>query len=445
MAEKEVGNATHVKEPFYKGLFFQIIAAMVVGIIVGWLWPAFGAPLKPVVDGFIKLIKMVISPVVFGVVVVGIAKVGDIKTVGRIGGKTVIYFEIVTTIALAIGMVAANLIQPGAGMNIDPATLSETDLVAKTSGAQIPSTVDFLLNIIPNSAVGAFANNELLQVLLFSLLFGFALLKIKKERAEVVINAIEHFNEVIFKMIGFFMKLSVPVTFAAMAYSVGLYGLEMLISFGKLIGAMAGASLLFLFVLHFIVKAFAKVGLWQLIRYIREEIVISFATGSTEVCMPRLMAKFEHAGCHSSVVGLVVPTGYSFNLDGASLYLSLSVVFLAQAIGVDMTIIQQLTLLAILMLTSKGMAGIPGSAFVALTASASATGLIPAAAVTLMFGPDRFMGKIRVFVNIIGYACATFVVARWEGLLDIERAQGVLAGKIPELNLKDDEEISQGA
>ncbi|MDQ7092644.1 cation:dicarboxylase symporter family transporter [Desulfosporosinus sp. PR] len=439
LGKDDVKKAKVVKQPFYKGMFFQIVTAMVLGIIVGWLWPAIGSPLKPFVDGFIKLIKMVIAPVVFGVVVVGIAKVGDIKKVGRIGGKTILYFEVVTSIALVIGMLVANIYHPGMGLNIDPTKLSEKDLLAQTKGAQIPSTAQFILHMIPDSIVGAFANNELLQVLLFSLLFGFALLKIKKERADLIINVIEHFNEVIFKIIGFIMKLSVPVTFAAMAYSIGLYGTAMLISFGRLIFAMVLASFIFLIILHIIVRVFGGIGLWQLIRYIKEEIIIAAATGSSEVIMPRLMAKFEHAGCHSSVVGLVVPTGYTFNLDGATLYLSLSVVFLAQALNINMNLTQQVTLVGILMLTSKGMAGIPGSAYVALTASASATGMIPAVAVTLMFGPDQFMGKIRTFVNIMGYSVATFIVARWEGLLDLDRARDVLTGQIAELSFNEGE------
>jgi len=418
------------KQPFYKGMFFQIMAAIVLGILVGYLWPNIGTILKPIGDGFIKLIKMIIAPLVFGVVVVGIAKVGNIKTVGKIGGKTLLYFEIVTTFALVIGMIVGNIMNPGVGLNIDPATLSTSDVEAKTNGSHLPSEGEFILNIIPDSAVGAFANNSMLQVLLISCLFGIALVHIGGRTSDLLIDVVENINSVLFKIMGYIMKLTVLATFSAMAVAVSQYGINTLASFGKLFVAMTAACILFLLVLAVILQVFCKLSLWKLILFIREEIMLAFATGSTEAVMPQLMHKFEQAGCNKAVVGLVVPTGYSFNLDGASIYLSIALVFLAQATGVDLTLMDQLVMLGILLLTSKGMAGIPGSAFVALSATAAATGSISVAAVALMLAPDRFMGNFRTTVNIIGYAVAAFIIARWENLLDTKRAKGVLGGTI---------------
>ncbi|MTT30982.1 cation:dicarboxylase symporter family transporter [Terrilactibacillus sp. BCM23-1] len=420
-------SETEIKrKPLFKNLFFQIMLAIVVGILVGYLWPSVGNALKPIGDGFIKLIKMIISPLVFGVVVVGIAKVGNIKTVGRIGGKTLLYFEIVTTFALIIGLVVANLMNPGTGLNIDPSSLSSGEVDAKTGGSHLPSEGDFFLNMIPDSVVGAFANNSMLQVLLFSCMFGIALLQIGGRTSEVVLDTLDQLNKVLFKIMEYIIHLTALATFSAMAFAVSQYGLTTLSSFGKLFIAMTIACLGFILLLAVILRIFLKLSLWKVILYIREEIMLAFATGSTEAVMPQLMDKFEHAGCNKAVVGLVVPTGYSFNLDGASIYLSLSVVFLSQSVGIDLSIGEQILILGVLLLTSKGMAGIPGSAFVALSATAAATNSIPVAAVALMLAPDRFMGNYRTTVNIIGYAVATFIIARWENLLDISQAKKVL-------------------
>ncbi|MFD1138166.1 cation:dicarboxylate symporter family transporter [Paenibacillus urinalis] len=414
------------RKPFYKGLFFQIMVAIALGIAVGYFWPSFGIALKPLGDGFIKLIKMIISPLVFVVVVLGIAKVGNIKTVGRIGGKALIYFEVVTTIALIVGLVAANVMKPGQGMNVDPASLSVDEVGQATKNSELPTGTEFIMNIIPESVVSAFASNAMLQVLLVSCLFGFALVRIGGRTSEFLIDLLDHVSKVIFQIMGFIMKLTVIATFGAMAYAVSQYGMQTLLAFGKLFLAMAVACLIFLLVLELIMRIFVGIGLWGAIKLIREEIIFSFATGSTEAVMPQLMTKLEKAGCDRSVVGLVVPTGYSFNLDGASIYLSLALVFLAQATGTDLGLYEQLVLLAVLLLTSKGMAGIPGSAFVALSATAASTGFIPIAAVALMLAPDRIMGNFRTTINLIGYAVATFVVARWEGLLDKEQAVQVM-------------------
>lgn len=418
------------KVPFYKGLFFQIMVAIIAGILVGYAFPDIGLALKPLGDGFVKLIKMIIAPLVFSVVVVGIAKVGNIKTVGRIGGKTLLYFEIVTTLALIIGMVVANLMNPGQGMNVDPSTLTTDAVEEKTQGSELPSEAEFLMSIIPDSAVGAFTTNSMLQVLLISCLFGFALVHVGGRTSETILDLLEKVNEVLFKIMDYIMKLTAIATFGAMAFAVSQYGMGTLLSFGKLFIAMTIACLAFIVILAVITRVFLGLNLWKVIVYIREEIMLAFATGSSEAVMPQLMDKLEDAGCNRAVVGLVIPTGYSFNLDGASIYLSLALVFLAQAVGIDLSLMDQLMILGVLLLTSKGMAGIPGSAFVALSATAAATGSIPVAAVALMLAPDRFMGNYRTTVNIIGYAVATFVIARWERLLDIKRAKDVLAGRI---------------
>ncbi|MCY8234647.1 cation:dicarboxylate symporter family transporter [Priestia endophytica] len=418
------------KEPFYKGIFFQIVVAIILGTVVGYLWPSVGGALQPVGEGFIKLIKMIIAPLIFGVVVVGIAKVGNIKTVGRIGGKTLLYFEVVTTFALIIGVVVANMMNPGSTMNVDPLTLSTATVEEKTNGSDLPSEGEFFLNMIPDSAVGAFANNSMLQVLLISCLFGIALVHIGGKTSEVLLGVLEKVNNVLFKIMSYIIKLTALATFSAMAFAVSQYGIGTLASFGKLFVAMTVACLLFILVLAVIVRIMIGLSLWKIIVYIKEEILLAFATGSTEAVMPQLMDKFEQAGCNKAVVGLVVPTGYSFNLDGASIYLSIALVFLAQATGVDLSLGEQLLMLGILLLTSKGMAGIPGSAFVALSATAAAMGSIPVAAVALMLAPDRFMGNYRTTVNIIGYAVATFIISSWEKLLDKEQARAMLEGEL---------------
>jgi len=418
------------KKPFYKGYFFQIMTAIIAGIIVGYFWPSVGMMLKPFGDGFIKLIKMIISPLVFGVVVVGIAKVGNIKAVGRIGGKTLLYFEIVTTFALVIGMVVANLMNPGVGMNVDPSSLKAGSVEEATKGSTLPDGANFFLNMIPDSVAGAFVNNSTLQVLLVACLFGFALVHIGGQTSKMILDLIDRVNEVIFKIMDYIMKLTAIATFGAMASAVSQYGMGTLSSFGKLFIAMTVACLVFLILLAVIVRLLLGINLWKLIMYIREEVMLAFATGSTEAVMPQLMDKLEQAGCNRAVVGLVVPTGYSFNLDGASIYLSIALVFLAQAVGIDLSFSEQLLILGILLLTSKGMAGIPGSAFVALSATAAATNSIPVAAVALMLAPDRFMGNYRTTVNTIGYAVAAFIVARWENLLDTNRAKQMLNGEI---------------
>ncbi|KAA5827122.1 C4-dicarboxylate transporter DctA [Saccharopolyspora hirsuta] len=408
-------------------LFVQVLIAAAIGIAVGHFWPDFGAALKPIGDGFIRLIKMAIAPLIFCVVVVGICKAGDMRSVGRIGLKALIYFEVVTTAALALGLIAGNVLQPGAGLDVDPATLDASGVVEKTHGEQMPGPAEFVLHMIPESAVAAFAENELLQVLLFAVLFAAGLLHVGVTRAPQVFAFVDQTGEIIFKIIGYVMRLAPIAVFGSMAYLIGEYGLSSLSTYAKLIAACYGAALLFCVLLGVLLRAVTGLSLLRFLRYTREEFALAVGTASSEAVMPRMMEKLERAGCRREAVGLVVPTGYSFNLDGASIYLSLATLFMAQAVGVDLTVGQQITVILVLVLTSKGMAGVPGSAFIALSATASAVGVIPVAAVALMLGADRFMDTMRVVTNLLGNCVATFIVSKWDGAFDRERAREVLA------------------
>lgn len=420
------------KPPWYTSLFVQLLVAIVAGILVGWLWPEVGGALKPLADGFIKLIKMVIAPIIFCTVVLGIAHVGDLKSVGRIGVKALVYFEAVTTFALLFGLVVGNLVKPGAGFAIDAQTLATgAEAVAKKTGSgELPHTVEFLLNIIPTSVVSAFAENALLQVLFFAVLFGLALAKFGESGPPVILEFVDHLSRIFFTVIGWVMRLAPLGAFGAMAYIIGQYGIGSLASYGKLIAACYLAAVLFVLILAVIVKVFAGVNLWKFVVYIRDELFLALGTASTEVVLPRIMTKLVNAGCSRTTTGLVVPTGYSFNLDGATLYLSICVLFLAQALGVDLSLGEQITAVLVLMLTSKGMAGVPGSSFLALSATVAAIGhgAIPVAAVALLLGADRIMDSMRVSVNLLGNCVATFVVANWEGQLDKDRMRSVLSG-----------------
>ena len=421
------------KRRWYRSLFAQLLVAIVAGILVGWLWPAFGADLKPLADGFIKLIKMLIAPIIFCTVVIGIAHVGDLKSVGRIGVKALIYFEVVTTFALVFGLLIGNIVKPGAGFNIDPQTLATgAEAVAKKTGdGELPHAVEFLLNIIPTSIISAFAENMLLQVLFFAVLFGLALAKFGEHGPPVIFEFIEHLSELFFTIIGWIMKLAPLAAFGAMAYIIGQYGISSLGSYAKLIGACYLGAALFILILAAIARFVAGVNLWRFVVYIKDELFLALGTASTEVVLPRIMAKLMNAGCSRTTTGLVVPTGYSFNLDGATLYLSICVLFLAQALGVDLSLGEQITAVLVLMLTSKGMAGVPGSSFLALSATVAAIGhgAIPVAAVALLLGADRIMDSMRVSVNLLGNCVATMVVARWEGQLDSARMSSVLRGE----------------
>ncbi|MFD9188610.1 cation:dicarboxylate symporter family transporter [Streptomyces phaeochromogenes] len=411
-------------------LFAQVACALVLGIVVGRLWPDTATTFQPLGDGFVRLIKTVISPLVFCVVVVGIAKAGNLKAFGRIGLKALIWFEIASTAALLIGLIAANVFAPGAGMNVDPSKLDASAVDDKTAGGALPTTTEFILNALPQSAVGAFAENSLLQVLVLACLTGAALLHLGHTKVPAILPAIEQAQEIIFAIVGFVMKLAPLAVFGAMVHLVGEYGLGVMKTYGKLIVLCYAVALVFLVLLAVALKLVTGLSLWKFVRYTRAELLLALGTASSETVMPRMMQKLRQAGARDDAVGLVLPTGYSFNLDGASIYLSIGTLFIAQAVGVDLSLSQQVTVILVLMLTSKGMAGIPGSAFLALSATASSLGAIPAGAVALLLGVDRIMDSMRVVTNLLGNCVAVFAVSRWEGALDMDRAKKMLDGEI---------------
>ncbi|NQD39893.1 cation:dicarboxylase symporter family transporter [Glutamicibacter halophytocola] len=416
------------KKPFYTSLFFQLGIAIAAGVLIGHFLPKVGSELRPLGDGFIMLIKMIIAPLIFLVIVTGIAAVGDVKAVGRVGVKALLYFTCATVFALIFGLIVANLAQPGAGLNIDPSTLDTTTLEEKSGEAK--NAADFILGIIPVSVIGAFAENNLLQVLFFSVFFGAAIVVVGQERCAPLLAVFENILELIFKVMSWVMRVAPLGAFGAMGFIIGQYGIETLGTYAKLILACYTAALLFIGILFLVAWIFARVPLWQFIKYTREEFLLALGTASTESVMPRIMTKLTNAGCSRATTGLVVPTGYSFNLDGAAIYLSISLLFLAQAFGHDLSFGQQLAALGVLLLTSKGMAGVPGSSFLALSATAAALGIFPVAGVALLLGADRIMDSMRVAVNLLGNCVATFVVAKWEGQFDRETMKRAFAGEI---------------
>jgi aerobic C4-dicarboxylate transport protein len=416
-------------KPFYTSLYFQVITAIVVGILLGHFYPETGTAMKPLGDAFIKLIKMIIAPIIFCTVVVGIAGMEDMKSVGKTGGYALLYFEIVSSIALIVGLVIVNLVQPGAGMNVDPATLDTKSIAQYTGPGKMQGTVDFLLAIIPNTVIDAFAKGEMLQVLLVALMFGFALHRFGG-RGTLVFDFIEKTSHVLFAIVGFIMKVAPIGAFGAMAFTIGKYGLGSLVSLAKLMGTFYATCLVFVLVVLGLIARFHGFSVLKFIRYIKEELLIVLGTSSSESVLPRMMAKLENLGVRKSTVGLVVPTGYSFNLDGTSIYLTMAAVFIAQATNTPMTLTQQITLLLVLLLTSKGAAGVTGSGFIVLAATLSAVGNVPVAGLALILGIDRFMSEARALTNLIGNGVATVVVGKWTGDLDEARMNAVLDNKV---------------
>ncbi|MCB4364267.1 dicarboxylate/amino acid:cation symporter [Hydrogenophaga taeniospiralis] len=410
------------RKPFYRSLYVQVLFAVTVGVLLGHFHPELGEQMKPLGDAFIKLIKMIIAPIIFCTVVVGIAGMEDMKKVGKTGGLALLYFEVVSTVALLIGLLVVNLIQPGSGMHVDAASLDTKAIAAYTEPGKMKGTVDFLMGVIPSSVVDAFAKGDILQVLLFSVLFGFALHKFGG-RGTMVFDFIEKSSHVLFDIVGIIMKVAPIGAFGAMAFTIGKYGIDSLFSLGKLMGTFYLTCLLFVFVVLGIISRLHGFSIVKFIRYIKEELLIVLGTSSSESVLPRMMEKMENLGAKKSVVGLVIPTGYSFNLDGTSIYLTMAAVFIAQATDTPMTLVQQLTLLAVLLLTSKGAAGITGSGFIVLAATLSAVGGVPVAGLALILGIDRFMSEARALTNLVGNGVATLVVAKWTGDLDMQRLQ----------------------
>ena len=412
------------QEPVQKStLYLQVLAAIALGVAVGHLAPHFGAALKPLGDGFVRLIKMLVAPLVFSTVVVGIASAGDLKRVGRVGAKALLYFEVVTTAALGIGLVVMHVITPGRGMNVDVAKLDPASIEKYTKPQ--PHFAEVLLNIIPESVIGAFANGEILQVLLFAILFGVALGKMG-DRGRPLLDFVDRFSGALFTIVGMIMKLAPLGAFGAMGYTVGTYGLHTLASLGQLMGAFYLTVVLFVgVVLGSIVWA---VGLSpiRLFIYLREELILVLGTSSSESALPRLLKKLEDLGCDKAVVGLVVPTGYSFNLDGTCIYLTMAALFLAQATNTHLTLGDELGILGVLLVSSKGAAAVTGGGFITLAATLAST-KIPVASIAILLGVDRFMSEARALTNLLGNAVATIVVARWEGRFDLDQARAVLS------------------
>lgn len=412
---------------FAHSLYAQVLVAVALGAILGVVNPALGAAMKPLGDGFIKLVKMLIAPIVFTTVVTGIAKMGNLKRVGRIGLKGIVYFEVLTTFALVLGLIVGKTVRPGAGMNVDPAKLDTSAIASYTSSGHSLSTTDFLLNIIPKDVADAFARGDILQVLLFAILFGVALAAFKTP-GSLVLRFVEEVSHVLFRIVAIVMRVAPLGAFGAMAFTVGKFGIATLLSLGQLMVTFYVTSLLFVLLVLGLVMRWAGLGILKFLRFIREEILIVLGTSSSESALPLLMRKLEKLGCPESVVGLLVPMGYSFNLDGTSIYLTLATLFIAQATNTHVTLAQLLEILAVLLLTSKGAAAVTGGGFITLAATLSAVGNIPVAGLALLLGIDRFMSEARAITNLIGNGVATVAVSRWEGELDVERARRVLDG-----------------
>ena len=416
------------KPPLYRNLYAQVLTGIALGILLGVVAPETGAAMRPLGDGFIKLIRMLIGPIVFTTIVVGLAQMGEMKEVGRIGLRATIYFETISNVALVIGMVVVNVLQPGVGLKVTP---TEADIKAAASyGAaatqQDQTWVSFLLNLIPTTIVDAFARGDILQVLLVSIVAGVALLSLG-ERARTLVTVLEQLGQLVFAMVGIIMRFAPIGAFGAMAFTVGRYGLGSLISLGALMAGVYITCALFVVIVLGTILRICGLSLVRFIRYIGEEIILVLGTSSSESALPRLMAKMERLGCSKPVVGLVVPAGYSFNLDGTAIYMSMAAIFVAQVSGVDLSFREQLSILAILMLTSNGAAGVTGSGFITLAATLTAIPAIPSAALALLVGVDRFMSEVRAVTNLIGNAVATVAIARWDNALDMERARAVLA------------------
>ena len=412
-------------KPFYTHLYVQVLTAIVLGVLLGHFYPHLGEAMKPLGDLFIKLIKMLIAPIIFCTIVHGIASMEDMKKVGRVGLKALIYFEVLTSLALIVGLIVVNILQPGVGMNVDARTIDTKSIQVYTTKAGQQSTVEFLMHIVPNTVVGAFAEGEILQVLLFAILFAFGLFMLG-ERARPVLAIIDIVSHAFFGIVSIIMKAAPIGAFGAMAYTIGKYGVGTLLSLAQLMIAFYVSCLIFVLFVLGGVAWFAGFNILKFIKYIKEELLIVLGTSSSESVLPRMIAKLENLGCKQSVVGLVIPTGYSFNLDGTCIYLTMAAIFLAQATNTELTIWQQLGIIGVLLLTSKGAAGVTGSGFVVLAATLASVGTIPVASIALILGVDRFMSEARALTNIVGNGVATVVIAKWEDALDEDRMRRTL-------------------
>ncbi|MBB3427136.1 aerobic C4-dicarboxylate transport protein [Rhizobium sp. BK312] len=422
---------TRAKVPFYRHLYVQVLTAIAAGILLGHYYPQLGTSLQPLGDAFIKLVRMVIAPVIFLTVTTGIAGMSDLKKFGRVVGKSFIYFLTFSTLALIVGLIIANVVQPGAGMHINPATLDTKAVNNYAAQAHDASVVGFLMNIIPDTIVGAFAKGDILQVLFFSVVFGIAL-GAAGERGRPVTDFLQALTTPIFRMVALLMKFAPIGAFGAMAFTIGKYGIGTIANLAFLIGTFYATSLLFVLVVLGAVARYNGFSILALIRYIKEELLLVLGTSSSEAALPGLMNKMERAGCKRSVVGLVIPTGYSFNLDGTNIYMTLAALFIAQATDTPLTFGDQILLLLVAMLSSKGAAGITGAGFITLAATLAVVPSVPIAGMALILGIDRFMSECRALTNFVGNAVATVVVARWENELDQTKFAAAMAGQLSE-------------
>jgi aerobic C4-dicarboxylate transport protein len=409
-------------------LYFQVLVAIALGVALGSFFPGAGVAMKPLGDGFIKLIKMIVAPVVFCTVVLGIAGTGDLKKVGKTGGLALLYFEAVSTVALILGLLIVNFVRPGAGMNVDVSTLDAGSVASYTAGAKLQSTTDLLLNVVPSSFVDAFAKGEILQVLLLAVFFGIALQQLGRHAAEVH-RFVEKLSAVFFRIVHLIMRFAPLGAFGAMAFTIGRYGLGTLLSLARLMGTFYATCILFVLLVLGGIARLHGFSILKFLRYIRAELLIVLGTSSSEAALPSLMEKMEALGAGRSTVGLVIPAGYSFNLDGTSIYLTMAAIFIAQATNSPMSLYEQLTLLGVLLLMSKGAAGVTGSGFVVLAATLSAAGHVPVGGLALILGIDRFMSEARALTNVVGNGVASIVIAKWTGDLDGETLSRGLGGR----------------
>ncbi len=423
-----ISAATAAKTPLYAHLYVQVLSAIGLGIVLGYFVPDVGIALQPLGDGFIKLVKMIIAPVIFLTITTGIAGMGKVSAVGRVAGKAFAYFLAVSTLALVVGLIVANVVQPGVGLNIDPSTLDASAVKTYSDKAHDASIVKFLLDIIPTTIVSALTEGSILQVLLVAVLFGIALAMVGAPAAPVL-ALLESVSAIVFRMVALVMRAAPIGAFGAMAFTIGKYGIGTLVSLGTLVATFYGTSLLFVLVVLGTIGRLNGFSILALIRYLKAELLLVLGTSSSEAALPSLIEKMEHAGCAKSVVGLVVPTGYSFNLDGTNIYMTLAALFIAQATGIDLTLSQQLALLFVAMISSKGAAGVTGAGFITLAATLSIVPTIPVAGLALILGIDRFMSECRALTNFIGNAVATVVIARWENALDVDQLNSALAAE----------------
>ncbi|MGV2290609.1 C4-dicarboxylate transporter DctA [Trinickia sp. YCB016] len=406
-------------------LYVQVLIGIIAGVLVGHFFPDLGSQMKPLGDLFIRLIRMLLAPIIFASVVVGIARMNDIHEAGRVGVKALLYFEVASTLALGIGLVVVNVLKPGSGMNIDPAHIDSTAISSYAHSAHQHSMLDFFMSIVPNSVVGAFANGEMLPVIFFSVLLAIALARLGPRTAPFV-DMLDMFLQAMFGVVRIVMYAAPIGAFGGMAFTVGKYGIGTLASFGQLMLALYVTSVLFVVVVLGIVMRLCGLSLWKFLRYIKDEIFITFGTASTEAVLPQMMIKLEKLGCTKPVVGMVLPTGYTFNADGTAIYLTMAAIFVAQAMNIHLSIWDQLLVLGVLLLTSKGSAGVAGAGFVALAATLASMQKIPVSGLVLLLGVDRFLNEARAVTNLIGNGVATIAVARWERAIDMQRARAVL-------------------